>query len=205
MSQVFFNDILRVASQYETRSNVTAVEWDLRKSESLVMLGPVLERIDDEILKPIVERVFAIANRAGILPPPPPEIAGKMMNIEFVSMLQQAQKATAAAGIERLFQMVGGLVGVDPGVMDNIDVDEAIDEYSSLLNNSPKIIRSPEQLADIRQQRAQAQQQAQQAQIAQQLSQGAKNLSQTNVGGGQNAHQSMLGQGGGGSGPGAAQ
>lgn len=205
MSQVFFNDILRVASQYETRSNVTAVEWDLRKSESLVMLGPVLERIDDEILKPIVERVFAIANRAGILPPPPPEIAGKMMNIEFVSMLQQAQKATAAAGIERLFQMVGGLVGVDPGVMDNIDVDEAIDEYSSLLNNSPKIIRSPEQLADIRQQRAQAQQQAQQAQIAQQLSQGAKNLSQTNVGGGQNALQSMLGQGGGGSGPGAAQ
>jgi hypothetical protein len=89
--------------------------------------------------------------------------------------------------------------------MDNIDVDEAIDEYSSLLNNSPKIIRSPEQLADIRQQRAQAQQQAQQAQIAQQLSQGAKNLSQTDVGGGQNALQSMLGQGGGGSGSGTAQ
>ena len=197
LAQVFFNDILRVASQYETRSNVTAVEWDLRKSESLVMLGPVLERIDDEVLKPTLGRVFAIANRAGILPPSPPEIQGQMMNIEFVSMLAQAQKATSAAGIERLFQMVGGLVGVDPSVMDNVDVDEAIDIYSNLLNNSPKIIRSPEALAEIRKQRAQQQQQAQQAQIAQQLSVGAKNLSQTDVGGGQNALQQMMGQQGG--------
>ena len=197
LSQVFFNDILRVASQYETRSNVTAVEWDLRKSESLVMLGPVLERIDDEVLKPIVERVFAIANRAGILPPPPPEIQGQMMNIEFVSMLAQAQKATAAAGIERLLQLTGGLVGVKPEVMDNIDTDEAIDQYSSLLNNSPKIIRSPEALQQIRTDRAKQQQMAQQAAMAQQLSQGAKNLSGTDVGGGQNALQAMLGQQGG--------
>ena len=201
MGQTFFNDILRVASQYETRSNVTAVEWDLRKSESLVMLGPVLERIDNEVLKPIIERVFAIANRSGILPPAPPEVQGQMMNIEFVSMLAQAQKATASAGIERLFQLAGGLVGVDPSVMDNIDVDEALDQYSYLLNNSPKIIRSPEELQAIRQQRAQQQAQAQQAQIAQQLSAGAKNLSQTNVGGGANALQAMLGQQGGNGGP----
>lgn len=194
LSQVFFNDILRVASQYETRSNVTAVEWDLRKSESLVMLGPVLERIDNEVLKPIVETVFAIAARAGILPPAPAQVQGKQMNIEFVSMLAQAQKATQAAGIERLVQLVGNVAGVDPQIMDNIDFDEMTDEYSSLLNNSPKIIRSPEALAQIRQQRQEAQQQAQQAQIAQQLSAGAKNLSQTDVGGGQNALAAMLGQ-----------
>ena len=67
--------------------------------------------------------------------------------------------------------MVGGLVGVDPSVMDNVDTDEAIDQYSSLLNNSPKIIRSPEALQQIRQQRAQQQAQAQQAEIAQKLCQ----------------------------------
>jgi hypothetical protein len=199
LAKTFFNDILQVASQYETRSNVTAVEWDLRKSESLVMLGPVLERIDNEVLKPVLERVFAIASRAGILPPAPPEVQGLMMNIEFISMLAQAQQATAAAGIERLFQITGGLVGVDPAVMDNIDVDYALDEYSSLLQNNPKIIRSPEALAQIRQQRAQAQQQAQQAAQAQQLAAGAKTLSETDVGGGQNALAAMMGQG---SGPG---
>ena len=202
LSQVFYNDILRVASQYETRSNVTAVEWDLRKSESLVMLGPVLERIDVEVLKPIIERTFAIANRAGILPPAPAEIQGQLMNIEFISMLTQAQQAAASAGIERVLQLAGGIVGVDPSVMDNIDIDYALDKYSSLLNNDPKMIRAPDALTAIRQQRAQQNQQAQQAAIAQQLSQGAKNLSQSDVGGGQNALQAMLGQQGGGGGGG---
>ena len=205
LSQVFFNDILRTASQYETRSNVTAVEWDLRKSESLVMLGPVLERIDNEVLKPTIERVFAMANRARILPPPPPEIQGQMMNIEFMGMLSQAQQATQASSIERVLSLAGNLVGVVPEIMDNIDTDYSFEKYSSLLNNDPKMIRSPDQLATIRKQRAQQNQQQQQAAIAQQLSQGAKNLSQTDVGGGQNALAAMLGnQGGAGGAPGAS-
>ena len=193
LSQIFFNDILRVASQYETRSNVTAVEWDLRKSESLVMLGPVLERIDNEVLNPTIERVFAIAHRAGLLPPAPPEIQGLPMNIEFVSMLTQAQQAAASSGIERTLGLAGQIVGVDPSVMDNIDIDYALDKYSSLLNNDPKMIRSPEALQNIRAERAKQQQQAQQADIAQKLSQGAKNLSGSDIGGGQNALQAMIG------------
>ena len=192
LSQIFFNDVLRVASQYETRSNVTAVEWDLRKSKSLVMLGPVLERIDNEVLRPVLERVFAIANRAGIIPPPPPEIQGQMMTIDFVSMLAQAQQATKAGSIERVLSLVGNLAGVDPSATDNVDIDYALDKYSNLLNNDPKMIRSPEALAQIRQQRAQAQQQAQQAQIAEQLSRGAKTLSQADTSGG-NALSAILG------------
>jgi hypothetical protein len=193
LSQTFFNDVLRVASQYETRSNVTAVEWDLRKSESLVMLGPALERIDNEVLRPVLERVFAITNRAGIIPPPPPEISGQMMTIDFVSMLAQAQQATRAASIERVLSLAGNLVGVVPEAMDNIDVDYSLDKYSSLLNNDPKMIRSPEALDAIRQQRAQAAQAQEQAAIAQQLSQGAKNLAGADVGGGMNALQAALG------------
>lgn len=177
IGKTFFNDVLKVASQFETRSNVTAVEWDMRKSEALVMLGPALERIDFEALKPTLERVFAIANRAGVFPPPPPEIQGQLMNIEFISMLQQAQQAAAAGGIERLFQLAGGLVGVDPASMDNIDVDYGLDKYSSLMNNDPKLIRSPTALAQIRQKREQDQQAAQQAALAEQLSKGAANLS----------------------------
>ena len=58
IKKVFFNDLFQTASQFETRSNVTAVEWDMRKSESMIMLGPVLERIDYEVLKPAVERIW---------------------------------------------------------------------------------------------------------------------------------------------------
>jgi hypothetical protein len=193
LGQIFFNDVLKVASQYETRSNVTAVEWDLRKSESLIMLGPALERIDHEVLKPVIERVFGIAQRAGVLPPAPQELAGAPMNIEFASVLAQAQAATAAASIERLFSIGGNLVGVKPEVLDNIDIDFALDKYASLLNIDPKVIRSPEDLKKIRDDRAKQQQAAAQADQAQKLSKGAQTLSQADVGGGQNALQRMLG------------
>lgn len=119
-----------------------------------------------------------------------------MMTIDFVSMLAQAQQATRAASIERVLGMAGNLVGVVPDAMDNIDIDYSLDKFSSLLNNDPKMIRSPEELGKIRTQRQQQNQQAQQAQIAQQLSQGAKNLAGIDVGGGQNAAQKLLGLGG---------
>lgn len=177
--KVFFNDLFQTASQFETRSNVTAVEWDMRKSESMIMLGPVLERIDYEVLKPAVERTWAIMLRSDILPPAPPELQGKELEIEFTSMLAQAQEATQAAAIERVLGMVGNLAGVDPQVMDNIDVDYALDKYSSLLQNDPRMIRSPEQTIMLRQQRQKAQEAAQQAEIAEKLAKGAQTLSQT--------------------------
>jgi Bacteriophage head to tail connecting protein len=177
VGKTFFNDVLMTASQYETRSNVTAVEWNMRKSESLVALGPAIDRIDNETLGPTIDRVFAMAARAGILPPPPPEIQGQMINITYVSMLKQAQDATASSGIESLLKLAGELVAVVPGAMDNIDIDYAIDKFSALQNNDPKLIRSPDQLAQIRADAKQQAQAQQQAAIAEQLSKGAANLS----------------------------
>ena len=111
-------------------------------------------------------------------------------------MLATSQAAAATSGIERLLQIAGGLVAVDPAVMDNIDVDYALDKYSSLMQNDPKIVRSPQMLAAIRKQRQQdqqAQQMAQQADTAQKMAAAGQTLSQTDVGGGQNALQAMTG------------
>jgi hypothetical protein len=177
LGKIFFNDVLMTASQFETRSNVTAVEWNMRKSESMVALGPALDRIDFEVLSPTIERVFGIAQRAGILPPAPPEVAGMMININYISMLKQAQDASASSGIEDVLRMAGELVATKPEAMDNIDIDYAIDKYSYLRGNDPKLIRSPPELEKIRADRAQQAQAAQQAQIAEQLSKGAANLS----------------------------
>src|SRR5262249_60459574 len=113
-----------------------------------------------------------------------------------VSMLATAQAAAATGGIERLLGIAGNLVGVDPAVMDNIDVDYALDKYSSLMNNDPKIIRSPSQLQAIRQQRAQQQQQLQQQAMADQVEKYAKSakvLSDTDTGAGKSALQGMMG------------
>jgi hypothetical protein len=177
LSKTFFNDVLMTASQFETRSNVTAVEWNMRKSESMVALGPALDRIDNECLSPTIERVFEIASRAGILPPAPPDIQGQMINIYYVSMLKQAQDAAAAGGIESLLKIGGELEGIKPGSMDNIDIDYAIDKLSALQNNDPKLIRSPQALAQIRADQKQQAEMQQKAAMAEQLSKSAANLS----------------------------
>ncbi len=200
IKDIFFNKLFQTISQYETRSNVTATEIDARRSESMIMLGPVLERLNYEFLQPAVERVFAMAARAGILPPAPAEIRGQNVHVEFVSMLEQAQDAAQMAGIERILQMVGSIEGIKPDAIDVVDTDYGIMKASHLLNNDPKLIRSPAELQKIRDARAQQQQQAaqaQQAEMAQKLSAGAKTLSETNVGNGQNALQQMIGAQGG--------
>src|SRR5271170_102113 len=58
------------------------------------------------------------SDRSGILPPPPPEIAGQDITMKFVSMLKLAQDATDAVSIREVLSLVGGLAGVDPQVMD---------------------------------------------------------------------------------------
>ncbi len=193
IGETFFNNLFQTISQFETRSNVSATEIDARRAESMIMLGPVLERINHEVLGPAVERVFGIAARAGILPPAPPEIQGANINIEFVSMLEQAQSAAATAGIERIFALLGNLGAIDPAAMDNVDIDYGLDKMSSLLNNDPRLIRSPQELQAIRAQRQQQMEQQQRAAQAEQLAKGAKVLSDTQVGGGQSALQKMVG------------
>jgi hypothetical protein len=185
IGETFYNDLFKVISQFETRSNVTATEIDARRAEAMLMLGPVLERLNHEGFAKIHDRVFGIASRAGILPPAPAEVQGRNINVEFTSMIELAQNANQASGIERLFNLVGALAGIDPAAADNVDIDYGLDKVSYLYNNDPKLIRSPTQLAAIRAQRADQAKQAalaQQADTAQKLAGGAKTLSEANPG-----------------------
>ena len=187
VTDTFYNNLFQTISQFETRSNVTATEIDARRAEAMLMLGPVLERLNHEAFSPIHNRIFGIASRAGILPKAPAEIQGQDIRVEFTSMIELAQNANQASGIERLFNIVGALAGIDPAAADNVDIDYGLDKISFLYNNDPKLIRSPQQLAQIRQMRDQQQQQdrlAAQADTAQKLAGGAKTLAETPMTGG---------------------
>lgn len=186
----FHNDLFQMISQLETVR--TATEIDARREEKLVLLGPVLERIQEEGLNNIIERVFSICLRAGVLPDAPAELGGAPINVEYVSMLAEAQRAVSTSGIERLLQLSGNLAGVDPAVLDNIDIDFALDEYADLLAVNPRLIRSPEQLAAIRQKRDQQQQQEKLLQMTDAATKGAGVLAKTQVSGGGSALGQML-------------
>jgi hypothetical protein len=189
---------VRVFKMLENMEKIqTAYEVAERKSEQMMELGPVIERNQRESLGPDLDRVFAIMNRRGLIPPAPPEIHGMPLQVQYVSMLAQVQRAASTGALEQVAAFVGRLVAVDPNAMDNIDTDEMIDEYADQMGVSPRVIRGSAAIAALRDARAK-QQQAQQA-MQQSLAgaQGASTLANTPVGQGGTALDAMLGMGGG--------
>ena len=124
-------------------------------------------------------------DRFGLIPQPPEELDGQELKIEYISMLAQAQQMVGLGGIDRLTEFVGGVAQIQPEVLDKLDADETIDQYARMLGVPAAIIRSDENVAEMRQQRAEQQQQAQQmeqmSQMAQAANQGSgalRNISQ---------------------------
>lgn len=168
------------------RREITAREIEERHEEKLLMLGPVLERLNDELLDPAIDRTFSIMLRRGLIPPPPRELQDSELKVEYVSVLAQAQRAVATSGIERMTAFVGTIAPVHPEVMDTVDFDQAVAEYGEAVGVSPRIVRSKESLAQLRAERAQQQQMMQMAAAAQpaaQVAKGVKDLSEARVGG----------------------
>lgn len=180
IKKFFFNDLF--LSIIMNEKNMTATEVAKRYDEKMMVLGAVIERLQSEMLDPVIDRVFNIADRLNLLPPPPKEIEGLEIKVEYISLLAQAQKMVGTTAIEQTAAFVGNLAAVSPDVIDKFDFDEAVDQYAGMVGVPPKMIRSDDAVAEIRAQRAQAQAQAQmQEQIAQSV-QGAKIMSETKVG-----------------------
>jgi hypothetical protein len=190
--QAFYADVFLMISQLDDVR--TATEIVERKEEKLLMLGPMLDRFADELLDPAIDRVFDIMMRKGLLPPAPEELNNEFLQIEYISILAQAQRAIGLSGIERSVSFIGNLAGVRPDALDKLNVDETIDAYTDGIGVSSKIIVSTEDAQANRQARAQKQAQMEQGAQALQAVEGAKLLSETQVGAGQNALQRMLGQ-----------
>ena len=197
-----FNDLFLMLEQ-APNAKMTAYEVAQKMQEKLQVLGPVIEGLLTESLKPKLKRVFSIMRRKGMIDPPPDSMKGMPLDIEFVSMLALAQKASATGGLERLAALIGNMAALFPTVKDNLDSDAFLREYNDLLGNPEKILLGPEQVQAVRAQNAQAAAHQQQMAAMTQMAQAAgaaapagQVLANTQVGGGQNALGAMIGGGG---------
>lgn len=195
----FFNDLFLMMA--EATKEMTAFEVAERKQEKLQVLGPVIDRFQNEGAGPAIKRIFGVLKRRGMLPPLPNSLRGVPLAIEYVSMLAMAQKAAATTAIERVVAMAGNLAGVNPEIVDNIDMDELIRQYGEFMSVPHKIFRDQKAMLALRDQRRRQQQQEQQAAgsmgMAQGAAQTAKVMADTPVGGGGSALDMMLGMQGG--------
>lgn len=198
VNQLFYADLWMAVTDMEGIQPRNEQELMYRHEEKLTQLGPVVDRVNIEKLEVDIDRAYQILDNLGLIPPAPPELQKKPLQIEFVSILAQAQLATSNSSIERAAQFVGFLTGMYPDAAIKFDAEQAIDEFAANSQTSPKIIRSDEIVADMKAQMAQKQQMEQMQQMAPAAAQGAQAaelLSRTQVGpdGGSMLDQ-MLGQ-----------
>ena len=175
IDQAFYKDIFMMLASGKDRM-MTATEVAERHEEKMLMLGPVLERLNAELLDPLISLTFDRLVQANLLPPVPEELQGQELNVEFVSILAQAQRAITTNAVDRFTQNLGVLMQFKPEIGDKFNADYWVDYYADALGVDPQLIVSSDQVALIRQQRAQAQQAEAQMQQMQQLSEMSKNL-----------------------------
>ncbi len=175
--RAFFEDLFLMLAESE-RTQITAREVDERHEEKLLALGPVLDRTNDELLDPLIDRTYGMMDRAGMLPPAPPDLEGVVLQVEYVSLLAQAQKLVSVGGHDRFFRAVVPLIQFFPGIRNKINVNQAVNDYADLLGVNPKLIVSDEDADAATQQQEQAAQQQRQMEQAAIAAKGARDLSQ---------------------------
>ncbi|SMF64640.1 Bacteriophage head to tail connecting protein [Tistlia consotensis] len=185
INRAFYADLFLMMVESDRRQ-ITATEVAERHEEKLLALGPVLERLHKDLLRPLIDRSFAILARAELLPPAPPELQGGELEVAFVSLLAQAQKAVDSGSIERFAGFVGRLAQANPEALDKLDFDQAVELYGARLSVPPSLIRGAEAVAALRAGRARQQQLAQAGQaveLAGRAAEGVKALGETPTGG----------------------
>ena len=177
----FYADLfLMLANATDTR--MTATEVAERHEEKLLMLGPVLERLHNELLDPLIDITFDRMVEAGLIPPAPEELQGMELNVEFVSMLAQAQRAIGTNSVDRYVNSMGMVAQMKPDVLDKFDSDAWADGYADMLGVDPSLIVAGPQVAKIRQARAQAQQAAAQQEAQNQAAENMSKLGKVDAG-----------------------
>lgn len=190
----FFADIF-LMMQGNVDTTKTATEVAELHEEKMLMLGPVLERLHDELLSPLIDYTFTRMLETGIVGVPPDELQGQEITVELVSVLAQAQRAISTNSVDRFVMHLGNIATMKPEVLDKFDADEWADRYADMLGVDPEMIVGSDKVALVRQQKAQMAQQAMAQQQQEQQAATAQKLAQVPTQGGtSNAASDVINQ-----------
>jgi len=129
------------------------------------------------------------------------------LNVEFVGMLAQAQRAIGVGSVDRLITTVGTIAtyqhnsGLAITAWDKLNSDEIVDQYGDMLGVDPRLIVANDKVAIIRKDRAALQAKQQQVAAAPAAAGALKDLSQAGASG-EGAANDIIGKFSGYSGPG---
>lgn len=143
---------------------MTATEVLQRTEESMRLLGPMLGRMQSEYLRPMIQRVYKILQRRGVLPPPPPELQGRGFDVKYSSLIAKSQRISEGQNIMRVAQAIAPFIQMDPTVADNFNGDNMVRIIGQVYGMPQEGIRNAKEVKAIRDNREQQRQALAQAQ-----------------------------------------
>jgi len=153
--QAFYVDQILTAGSPQ----MTATEVVQRQEERMRVIGPVLGRLMNELLRPLIDRVFALMLRQGMLAEPPESLQGLDIDIEYVSPLARAQKSSSLNNTMRALEILLPLAQSLP-VGDHIDPDGLVKHVTDALGVPKTTLKSQREVNETREARAAAEQEA---------------------------------------------
>ena len=160
--------------------------------EKLLQLGPIVTSHVIDMLDPLIEGTFTNMENAGLLGDVPESLSGERIQIQYISILAQAQRAQGINSIDRLMTMVANASQVKPGVLDRISDDDLVDVYAEQLGTPARLLVPVEDAKALREAREQAAQQDRAVAQAREGAAAAKDLGQVQIGADGNAAEEML-------------
>jgi len=174
IDEAYYKDMFLMMANSDRR-DITAREIDERHEEKLLALGPVMEQINQDDLDPSIDISFQIHMELNLLPPPPEELHGQKLSVEYISIMAQAQKMIGIGGLERYAQFAGQLVVPYPASSKKTNINKLLDAYGDMVSLPPGVVRSDEEVQEMEAMEAQAVQSQQRMAM---MSEGAKAANQ---------------------------
>lgn len=167
IKRTYSADLFLMLDSVET-PQMTAREVMERQQEKLQQLGPVVERLQDEFLTPMIERTYNILERENAFPPLSDDVAERLaeadVKIEYISPLAQAQKMSGLVNIEQALGFVGQMAQLYPEALKMIDPLGTVKRYFDLLGAPAAMQRSVEDAVKLIQAEQEAMEEQQQKQ-----------------------------------------
>jgi len=179
INQAYYADLFLLMHNDRRAQRATAREIEEHHEEKLLILGPVVEGQKDDVHDKTVDRTYAMMDRAQLLPPPPRELQGVKLKIEYLSLLSQAQKLVGVTGLERFMSFSVQLSEAFPSARHKVNVMQAIDDMGEMTGVNPRVIVPDDEAREAADAEARALAQAQAAEAMKNMTGAAQQLGNT--------------------------
>jgi hypothetical protein len=175
INRSFFVDQI-IRQEKKERQSVTEIQ-DTR-GQMLNQLAPLINRMESEYIGPAIEITYEMLERAGELPEAPASMNGVELEIAYASPAAQSQYSTRLSDMSAFMRDIAPLAQVKPELMEALNERQLFEDYARYRNVTPTVIRSEEELQQMKQGAAEQQQMMQAAQAAPQIGGAMKDIAQ---------------------------